>query len=59
MFNPIGQTNGRSYDVSPDGTRFILVKDLSADSLESTDEGRVIVFVLNWPEELKTGVGGR
>lgn len=59
MFNPIGQTNGRSYDISPDGTRFIMVKDLSADRSELADEGREIVFVLNWPEELKTRVGGR
>jgi len=59
IFNPPGQTNGRSYDVSPDGTRFIMVKDLSAESPESGDEGREIVFVLNWPEELKTRVGGR
>jgi serine/threonine-protein kinase len=59
MFNPLGQTNGRSYDISPDGTRFIMVKDPSADGPESADESREIVFVLNWPEELKTRVGGR
>ena len=48
-----GQTNGRPYDVSNDGKRFIVVKDAApaADSVSAA--GSAIVFVVNWIEELK------
>jgi Tol biopolymer transport system component len=39
---------GRNFDVSPDGTRFLMVKDLPVP----TDAKRLIV-VQNWFEELK------
>ena len=39
---------GRNFDVSPDGTRFIMVKDLPLP----TDAKRLIV-VESWFEELK------
>ena len=48
---------GRNYDVTPDGTRFVVVT--SADS-ESPDATRLstqrINTVLNWFEELKARV---
>jgi hypothetical protein len=37
---------GRTYDVSPDGRRFLMMK---LDSMTPTS----IVVVLNWTEELK------
>ena len=41
-----GQT-GRSYDVSPDGQRFLMIKAAGAEQAPS------MVVVLNWLEELK------
>ena len=48
---------GRSYDVSLDGQRFLMIKDTTADQ-SSPDQ---IVVVVNWFEELKRLVptGGR
>jgi serine/threonine-protein kinase len=43
---PQGGAMGRTYDVSPDGKRFLMIK--SAD-----DSPRRIVIVQNWLEELK------
>ena len=43
---------GRTYDISPDGKRFLMIKDnLPADQLQAS-----IVVVLNWVEELKARV---
>lgn len=36
----------RTYDIAPDGERFLMVKELD-------DERPEMVFVLNWFEELK------
>ena len=41
------ERSGRSYDVSPDGDRFLMLEDAN-DSATSE-----IVVVLNWFEELK------
>jgi serine/threonine-protein kinase len=46
-----GGTPGRTYDVSLDGQRFLMIKDALADS--PTLESARIVVVLNWFEELK------
>ena len=37
---------GRTYDITPDGQRFVMVKDMSPPP-------RRIAVVLNWFEELK------
>ncbi len=42
-------TPGRSYDISPDGKRFLVLKDAPGDSQLI----RQLEVVLNWPEELK------
>jgi serine/threonine-protein kinase len=42
------QGGGRTYDVSPDGSRFLMVKAGSADQAPAS-----LVVVLNWFEELK------
>ena len=42
---------GRGYDVSPDGKRFLLVKD--AGSATQPSNAASIVVVRNWIEELK------
>ena len=39
--------NGRSYDVSPDGQQFLMIK------AAGTEQAPSIVVVLNWLEELK------
>jgi serine/threonine-protein kinase len=46
-----GTTAGRTYDVSPDGRRFLMVKE--AASTDATSAPREIVVVQNWFEELK------
>jgi hypothetical protein len=43
---------GRSYDVSPDGRRFLVVKTLEFDDAQNAPVS-TISFVLNWFEELK------
>ena len=44
--------NVRSYEVSADGQRFLMIKELS----EGTPMASSIVVVLNWFEELKARV---
>jgi hypothetical protein len=43
-------TGTRSYDVSPDGRRFLMVKDAGGDQTAARPE---IVVVQHWLEELK------
>jgi hypothetical protein len=40
---------GRTYDVSPDGKQFLMLKDVQRD--EGTPVGFVVI--VNWSEELK------
>ena len=42
-------TPGRSYDISPDGKRFLVLKDAPGDSQSI----RQLEVVLNWQEELR------
>lgn len=42
---------GRTYDVSPDGRRFLMIK--FAAGSEQTAAPTKLVVVLNWAEELK------
>jgi eukaryotic-like serine/threonine-protein kinase len=45
---------GRNYDVSPDGKRFLLIKDATpASTSSSAPTSSELVVVLNWSEELK------
>jgi serine/threonine-protein kinase len=48
---------GRTYDVSADGQRFLMIKDSTSGSPTSTPASMVVV--LNWTEELKTRVSPR
>jgi eukaryotic-like serine/threonine-protein kinase len=48
---PLGLGLGRMYDVSPDGRRFLMIKE-SSTSHEPAASARII-FVQNWFEELK------
>ena len=45
-------TNGRHYDISPDGQRFLRIKPPGAATTE-TDAIPEAILVLNWFEELK------
>ena len=45
---------GRTYDVSPDGQRFLVIKDGASGDQTSTPSS--IVVVVNWSEELKQRV---
>ena len=47
-FNTTGGA-GRSYDISPDGERFLMIKESGSDETSSTE----FILVLNWFEELK------
>jgi serine/threonine-protein kinase len=49
---------GRTYDISPDGQRFLLIKENSGAEQASTTPASMIV-VLNWLEELKTRTGAK
>ena len=40
---------GRSYDISPDGERFLMIKESGSDETSSTE----FILVQNWFEELK------
>ncbi len=42
----------RGYDVSPDGQRFLMIKDAPAEPTSTTTAASMVV-VLNWSEELK------
>ena len=45
--------NGRTYDVSPDGQQFLMIKAIASDDLYKLPS---MVVVLNWLEELKARV---
>jgi hypothetical protein len=45
-----------AYDVTPDGRRFLMMKDSTA---EARRDPRSMVVVLNWAEELKRRVPAR
>ena len=38
---------GQTYDISPDGQRFLMVEEIGSDERDQT------ILVLNWSEELK------
>jgi Tol biopolymer transport system component len=44
----------RGYDVSPDGQRFLMIKDGTPGEQASFDPSAHMIVVLNWLEELKT-----
>jgi hypothetical protein len=48
----IGSPFWRTYDVSPDGQRFLMIKDNVASDQPFTPSLSTIVVVLNWFEEL-------
>ena len=43
-------SQGRTYDVSPDGRRFLMIKEAGADQGDAAPQ---IIVVQNWHEELK------
>jgi eukaryotic-like serine/threonine-protein kinase len=45
-----GRLFGRTYDISPDGRRFLMVKELTTTTMKSPAD---IVVVVNWIQELK------
>ena len=47
---------GRTYDVSPDGQRFLMIKDIVGADQTATPASMIVV--LNWLEELKAKVPG-
>jgi hypothetical protein len=47
----VGSPFWRTYDVSPDGQRFLMIKDNADGDQPSTPASMVVV--LNWLEELK------
>ena len=44
-------TGGRNYDISPDGQRFLMLKEAGQTDEASTPTQ--LIFVLNWFDELK------
>jgi serine/threonine-protein kinase len=49
LMGMLGSAIGRTYDISPDGRRFLMIKPVPSTRTESTS----IVVVQNWQEELK------
>ncbi len=52
-------SNLRTYDVSPDGQRFLMIKDSAPSDQPPTATPASLVVVLNWFEELKARASGR
>ena len=50
-FAALTSNTGRTYDVSPDGKRFLMIKDVAAESTTASDPP--LVVVLNFFDELK------
>jgi hypothetical protein len=48
----------RAYDVSPDGQRFVMIKELDAEKGAAPSLSHMIL-VVNWAEELKTRLSTR
>jgi len=44
---------GRTYDISPDGKRFLVIKQAAESGTEDDSSNLRLVVVLNWTEELK------
>ena len=51
--------NGRTYDVSPDGQRFLMIKNEASTDQSSTSTPASMVVIEHWVEELKARVGAR
>jgi hypothetical protein len=51
-YSPLG---GENYAVTPDGQRFLMIKDAAAKTGSSTPRQQINI-VLNWLEELKQRV---
>jgi serine/threonine-protein kinase len=49
-YGAIANQSGRTYDISPDGERFLMIK---AESSDEAGAPASIVVVQNWGEELK------
>lgn len=45
-----GASAGRSYDIAPDGQRFLMIKQGGSDQTAAPPR---LIVVLNWVEELK------
>ncbi len=52
------QSNVRSYDVSPDGQRFVMIKPSGPGASESA-AGPEVILIQDWFEELKRLVPGQ
>jgi hypothetical protein len=50
----VGGGTIRTYDVSPDGERFLMIRDNAVASGDSSS--RAMIVVQNWAEELKAKV---
>jgi hypothetical protein len=48
--------SARTYDVSLDAQRFLMVKDIGAGDSASPSSSPAITVILNWTEELKKRV---
>ena len=48
-YAPDASSPGRTYDISPDGERFLMIKESGSDVTSSTE----FILVQNWFEELK------
>jgi hypothetical protein len=46
----------RAFDISPDGKRFLMIKDTEATEQKSAAAPPSMIVVLNWHEELKQRV---
>jgi hypothetical protein len=48
--------SARSFDISPDGQRFLVIKESATNDQSSTATSASMVVVVNWLEELKQRV---
>ena len=55
----IGSVASRTYDISPDGQRFLMIKDNAPADQTATATPASMVVVVNWVKELKAHVGAK
>jgi serine/threonine-protein kinase len=49
--------SARFYDVTPDGQRFVMIKEIPPPPGQAVSTSPTFVFVVNWPEDVKAKLG--
>jgi hypothetical protein len=55
-YSPLTSQDGHPWDISPDGKRFLMMKEAGSTAKPAAEAPRKINIVVNWLEELKQRV---